>query len=175
MRGFAVGSGVASIVGVPAGGVGVGVASTPRSLGIYHQRVLVGVVEREFRFRRLGLDLRLLRLGRAAFDSSASCRLIRGRCVPRSPAGMLSTIFIVYAGGAASAGCKNLGATKNTSAKIAACPIAETKTAAKYPRRDGCSSSLCSGDATISAHFAPESFRQPASPSPFRRFRFRPP
>ena len=67
---------------------------------------------------------------------------------------MLSTIFTVYAGGAASAGCKNRGATKNTKAKIAICPSAETKIAAKYPSRDGLSSPLWSGDAKFSAHFA---------------------
>ena len=68
---------------------------------------------------------------------------------------MLSTIFTVYAGGAASAGCKKRGAMKNTNAKIAMCPSAETKIAAKYPTRDGCSSPLWSEDATFSAHFAP--------------------
>ena len=70
---------------------------------------------------------------------------------------MLSTIFTVYAGGAASSGCKKRGAMKNTVKNSAACPSAETKIAAKYPNRDGCSSPLWSRDATLSAHFAPAS------------------
>src|ERR1700719_4463702 len=120
-EGATVGSGVGSTVCATVGsGVGVGVSVGASVAFAFILSALISSLLASFSgFGGSVLTFDSSGFEGAGFDSSAACRLIRGRCVPKSPAGILSTIFTVYAGGAASAGCKNRGAMKNTNAKIA--------------------------------------------------------
>lgn len=91
------GSGVGTIVGSGVGsGVGVIVGVGP--VLVFNASAFGSLSGASSIFGGSVLIFDSSAFGGSGFACRSELRLMRGRCVPKSPAGMLSTIFTVYAG-----------------------------------------------------------------------------